>query len=72
MRLQYVPADNPSVDPEWQILRHDGTPTGYAIQDCRAYRGGFAVNRCTPDSVTFLGVHRSLKAAFLSAMELMS
>ncbi len=72
MKLKHIPAADCSVDPEWLILRDDGTQTGISIQDCRSYGAGFAVNQNGGEGddiwVKFLGEAKSLKAAFAIAV----
>jgi len=71
MKLKYIAATDKTVDPEWLILRDDGTQTDVSIQDCRSYGGGFAVNRHGGEGdglwMQMLGEAHNLKAAFAMA-----
>ena len=66
LTLKYIPAADSTVDAEWTILQ-DGIETDVAIQDCRAYGGGYAVNRYGGEGdalfAEYIGTAKTLLAA---------
>lgn len=73
VKWKYEPAEDDSVDPQWVLLTDDGKDTHIAIQDCRSYGGGYAVNEYNGEGESFsmldVGTAGSLRAAQKIALE---
>lgn len=74
MQFVHVAAEDESVDAEYQLRTTAGCYLNISIQDCRAYGGGYSVNRYGGDGADFycehVSEHRSLKAAKVAALAL--
>lgn len=70
MKFIHLPAEDDTVDPEYRMLTNAMVETNIAIQDCRSYGGGYAVNEYAPEGtpaedfwVRQIGTAQTLKKA---------